>query len=78
MSDNVQREPVLASETQVGGDHYLGPMQPRDYAVAHHFEYEEVLALRYLTRHRSKAGAKDIDKAIHCLQLLRERLYGSA
>jgi len=68
-------KPDKASDTQVGGDHYLGEIQPRDYAKANGFTYDECMALRYLTRHRNKNGRQDIEKAIHCLQMLIEDEY---
>jgi len=64
-----------ARDIQVGGNHYLGNIQPRDYAKAHDFTYDECMALRYLTRHRNKGGRQDIEKAIHCLQMILEDEY---
>jgi len=67
---------MSAKDKQVGGDHYLNDIQPRDYALSHGFNYDECMALRYLTRHRNKNGRQDIEKAIHCLQMLLETEYG--
>jgi hypothetical protein len=67
---------MTANGSQVGGSHYtkLG-IQPREYAIANGFNYDECNVLRYLTRHRKKNGRQDIEKAIHCLQLILESEY---
>ena len=65
-----------ARDSQVGGDHYVScTIQPRDYAKANGFTYDECSVLRYLTRHRTKNGRQDIEKAIHSLQMLLEDEY---
>jgi hypothetical protein len=46
--------------------------------MANGFGYCESLALRYITRHKKKNGRQDIEKAIHCLQLLIEMEYPEA
>lgn len=67
---------MSARDSQVGGDHYCRDLiQPRDVAIAWGLEYEEVLILRYLRRHRRKNGGEDLDKLIHSCELLKERLY---
>ena len=66
-----------SKDRQVGGDHYSKlKIQPGEYAMANGFNYFQSHALVYLTRYKSKGGAQDIDKAIHCLQLLKEYEYG--
>jgi hypothetical protein len=66
----------VASEQQVGGDHYKGgDMQPIDVIDAFSLDFYEGSALKYLLRHRKKNGKEDILKAIHYLQLLLERQY---
>ena len=68
---------IMASQRQTAGNHYVAcGIQPRDYARANNFVYEEVLALRYLTRHRQKNGKQDLLKLIHCIELLIEAEYG--
>lgn len=65
-------------QTQVGGTHYVScGMQPAEYAMANSFNYWQCLALRYMTRYKAKNGKQDLDKAIDCLQKLREHEYGS-
>lgn len=58
-----------------GPDYYRNlTIQPRDVALAWNLEYEAALALKYIARYREKNGAKDIHKAIHCLEMLEARL----
>lgn len=60
-----------ALERQEGGAHYASmKIQPIEYAVANRLGPCETLALKYISRHRAKHGAKDIRKAIHVLELL--------
>lgn len=71
---------VKQSERQVGGSHYkgMGGLQPLDVIDAWGLDFYEGSALKYLARHKKKNGAEDLDKAIHYLQLLKERKYPDA
>ena len=65
-----------ARSKQVGGSHYADmPIQPAEYAHANKIGELEFLCLRYISRHRSKNGRQDIEKAIHVLELLLELEY---
>lgn len=65
-----------ASDQQVAGTHYKGlAIQPAEYCQRNRLSYCESSVIRYVTRHRSKNGRQDIEKAIHCLQLLLEMEY---
>jgi hypothetical protein len=63
--------------TQIAGTHYtkLG-IQPMEYALANNFNYLESFALKYLSRHRNKNGRQDLEKLLHCVELLIEVTYG--
>lgn len=51
---------------QVGGDHYRRMvMQPVEYAVACGLDFVQASVVKYVSRHRNKNGAEDLDKAIH-------------
>lgn len=66
-----------ALDVQVGGSHYKdSEIQPIEYILANNLGYCESNVLKYITRHLSKDGAKDIHKAIHYLNLLLELEYG--
>lgn len=67
---------MIASSTQIGGDHYLNKgIQPIIYIHANQLGFCEANVVKYVTRHKSKAGKDDILKAIHYLQLLLELEY---
>ena len=67
---------IQASQTQVGGNWYSKlKIQPAEYAMANNLNYYQTLCLRYMTRYKDKNGIEDLEKAIHCLQLLKEYEY---
>ena len=67
-----KREKLTNSmDKQVGGNHYSKmAIQPIDYIVKNDIPYMEANAIKYITRHRSKNGAQDIEKAIHYLEMI--------
>jgi len=70
---------MSALETQVGGSHYKElPIQPVAYCQRNGLNYCESNVVKYVTRHHEKGGRKDIEKAIHYLQLLLEIEYPDA
>lgn len=68
----VEEEPTVK---QVGGDHYLLPIQPVDYIYYNEIPYLEGNVIKYVTRHRNKNGRQDIEKAIHYLEMILDREY---
>lgn len=69
---------MRADEKQVGGDHYKGmAVQPSEYIYRNKLGWYEGNAVKYITRHGVKGGRKDIEKAIHYLELLLEAEYGT-
>jgi len=63
--------PNDALEKQVGGSHYKNlAIQPAEYCQRNRLSYCESSVIQYVTRHREKNGRQDIEKAIHCLELL--------
>jgi hypothetical protein len=68
--------PPSPLSSQVGGSHYKGlAIQPAEYCQRNQLPYCESSVIRYVTRHRLKNGREDIEKAIHCLNLLLELEY---
>ena len=66
-----------ALDKQIDGDHYKSLIiQPAEYSFYNNIPALEASVIKYATRHRDKNGAKDIKKAIHCLQMLLELEYG--
>ncbi|AUR88824.1 protein of unknown function DUF3310 [Vibrio phage 1.118.B._10N.261.49.F6] len=65
-----------ATDRQVGGDHYKSlKIQPIEYIDANNMPYLEGNVVKYVTRHASKNGIQDIDKAIHYLELIKQMRY---
>jgi len=65
-----------AIERQVGGMHYKDmPIQPVEYCYHNEIPALEASVIKYVTRHKLKNGKVDLEKAIHCLQLLIELEY---
>lgn len=67
-----------AFEKQVDGNHYSKlKIQPMQYALENGLNYGQSNAIKYITRYKDKNGKQDLEKAIHCLQLLMEYEYGN-
>jgi|TARA_R110002020_G_scaffold59967_3_gene163002 hypothetical protein len=75
---NLKKQARMATKKQVGGEHYKNcKIQPIDYIMENNLTFCEGNALKYITRHRRKGeGAKDIEKAIHYLEMILEMEYG--
>ena len=62
--------------TQVGGDHYKKMViQPAEFINKNKLLFAEGNAIKYICRHSSKGKLQDIDKAIHYLEMVKERDY---
>ena len=62
--------------TQVGGDHYKKMVvQPAEFINKYKLLFAEGNAIKYICRHSTKGGIQDIDKAIHYLEMVKERDY---
>ncbi|AUR83248.1 protein of unknown function DUF3310 [Vibrio phage 1.032.O._10N.261.54.F5] len=74
-SDQAASEAV-ATDRQIGGDHYKSlKIQPIEYIDANNMPYLEGNVVKHVTRHASKNGVQDIDKAIHYLELIKQMRY---
>lgn len=63
-------------ERQVQGDHYKGmKIQPAEFINENNLLFAEGNAIKYICRHRLKGKKKDIEKAIHYLEMIMERDY---
>jgi hypothetical protein len=61
---------------QVDGDHYkLMRIQPAHFINENKLKYAEGNAIKYICRHQKKGKRKDIEKAIHYLEMIIERDY---
>ena len=64
------------TNTQVAGDHYKNmAIQPIKYIHANNLSFLEGNVVKYVTRHKHKNKAADIQKAIHYLQLILQFEY---
>lgn len=67
---------MTASKRQVAGSHYKDfAIQPGEFIHRNGIGFLEGNVIKYVCRHRAKAGREDIEKAIHYLQLLLEWEY---
>jgi len=65
-----------ASEEQVGGSHYMFmKIQPIDFIVENNLPFMEGCVIKYVCRHSKKNGIEDLNKAIHVIELMKEKYY---
>jgi hypothetical protein len=75
MSDDTP-EPENPMLKQVGGSHYMYmSIQPAEFINKNKLLFAEGNAIKYICRHSTKGGIQDIDKAIHYLEMVKERDY---
>ncbi len=61
---------------QIGGSHYRDfVIQPAEFINKNGLQFAEGNAIKYICRHSQKGGIQDIDKAIHYLEMVKERDY---
>ena len=61
---------------QVGGNHYKKMViQPAKFINDNKLLYAEGAVIKYICRHGSKGGLKDIEKAIQYLEMIKARDY---
>ena len=64
-------------DKQVGGDHYSKmKIQPAEFINKNKLPFAEGNAIKYICRHINKGGEQDLDKAIHYIEMIKERDYG--
>ena len=61
---------------QVSGTHYMYmKIQPAEFINKNKLQFAEGNAIKYICRHAAKGQVEDIDKAIHYLEMIKERDY---
>lgn len=61
---------MKSKAVQIGGSHYKGFVyEPFEIAHANHYDGECLSILKYVMRHEMKAGAVDLLKAIHIVDI---------
>lgn len=64
-----------ALEKQVGGNHYKKfKIQPIEFIQANNLTFEQGNIIKYICRYDFKDGIKDLDKAIHYIELIKDNL----
>ena len=64
---------MSAEDKQVDGNHHSKlPIQPMRYSMLNGLDACQHTAIKYITRFRDKGGIADLDKAIHCIELLKQ------
>jgi hypothetical protein len=67
---------MSALNKQTGGNHYKDyAIQPIEYAQRNRLNALEANIVKYVTRHQDKGKALDIQKIIHCAQLILQLEY---
>jgi len=62
---------------QIGGDHYKDfAIMPIEYITKNKLDFCEGNIVKYISRHRLKGKAEDIEKVIHYAQLILKLEYG--
>lgn len=65
-----------ARDKQIDGNHYKQfKIQPTEFIYQNNLPFIEGNVIKYICRHRFKGGRKDIEKAIHYLEMLLEWEY---
>ena len=60
--------------SQVDGNHYTSmKIQPAEFINENKILFAEGNAIKYICRHQKKGKRKDIEKAIHYLEMILER-----
>lgn len=71
-----EEKEVRALDKQVSGDHYKSfKIQPAEYNHANNIGFLEGNVIKYVSRYKNKNGKKDLEKAIHCLEILIQLEY---
>ena len=67
---------MSAYKKQIGGSHYRDMVvQPSEFINKNSLPFAEGSAIKYICRHAAKGKEQDIDKAIHYLEMIKERDY---
>ena len=67
---------MSAYKKQIGGSHYRNMvLQPSEFINKNRLLFAEASAIKYICRHAAKGKEQDIDKAIHYLEMIKERDY---
>ena len=61
---------------QVSGEHYKSmKVEPAYFINENKLQFAEGCVIKYVCRHQKKGKIKDLEKAIHYLEMIKERDY---
>ena len=76
IASDVKSSELESMFKQIGGSHYMYfDIQPAEFINKNKLLFAEGNAIKYICRHSKKGGIQDIDKAIHYLEMVKERDY---
>ena len=76
IASDVKSSELESMFKQIGGSHYMYfDIQPAEFINRNKLLFAEGNAIKYICRHSKKGGIQDIDKAIHYLEMVKERDY---
>ena len=76
IASDVKSSELESMFKQIGGSHYMYfDIQPAEFINRNKLLFAEGNAIKYICRHSQKGGIQDIDKAIHYLEMVKERDY---
>ena len=76
IASDVKSSELESMFKQMGGSHYMYfDIQPAEFINRNKLLFAEGNAIKYICRHSKKGGIQDIDKAIHYLEMVKERDY---
>ena len=68
---------MSALDKQIGGDHYKKmKIQTTEFCMANNLDHCQSNIIKYVCRYEDKGGERDLDKAMHYIQLLIHFKYG--
>ena len=67
---------MSAYDKQIGGKHYQNfSIQPSKFVIENELLFPEGNVIKYICRHRFKNGKEDLEKAVHFIEMIIERVY---
>lgn len=75
MEGNTQLKNNYALSVQIGGNHYKSAYQPIELMEKVNMHPACAFVFKYVYRHKNKKGLEDLQKALHCVELMEQ--FGS-
>lgn len=72
MEGSVQLKNSDALSVQIGGNHYKSAYQPIELMEKVNMHPSCAFVFKYVYRHKDKKGMEDLQKALHCVELMEQ------